>query len=115
MLWSIWSSLTTLAQDAGVPDLPPDAVKVISTETHQIGLSTTQTILSAIYAVVCVALIIAVLTRTTKSEGLSGSMMGPSESVFKGKKSVEDSVDTVTNFLAVAFLILSLFIAYAAT
>ena len=105
----MWTSFLTLAQQS-VPDIP--GVDVISVESTVVGLSTGQTILSVVYAIVSLALIIAVLTRTTKSEGLSGSMMGPSESVFRGKKSADETVDTVTNTLAWSWLLLSLVIAY---
>lgn len=105
------SYFLTLAQQNSLPDLPPN-VQIISNEAVNQGMSTGQTILSVIYALVAVGLIIAVLTRTTKSEGLSGSMMGPSESVFRGKKSAEDSIDIVTNVLAVSWLVLSLIVAY---
>ena len=77
--------LLTLAQQDSMPGLPPN-VEVVSSEVIQHGMSTSQTVLSIVYGLVAIGLIIAVLTRTTKSEGLSGSMMGPSESVFRGKK-----------------------------
>ncbi len=107
----MYNFFLTLAQQGGVPDLPP-GVEIIRDEAINQGMSTGQTILSVIYALVGIGLIIAVLTRTTKSEGLSGSMMGPSESVFRGKKTAEESIDIVTNVLAVSWLVLSLIVAY---
>lgn len=76
-------------------------------------MSPGQMLLTGIYIVVSVALIGVILSRTTKDEGLSGSMMGPSETIFRGKKSVEDKIDIVTNLLAVAFLILSLVVCFS--
>jgi preprotein translocase subunit SecG len=58
--------------------------------------------------IVSVGLIIAVLIQTTKSEGLSGTIGGSRETIFKGKKGAEELVEKITSFLAIAFLIFSL-------
>ncbi len=71
-----------------------------------------QIIFGLIYVTVCVLLILAILSRTTKNEGLSGSMMGGADTTFRGAKSTEDTVDTITNGVAVAFVVLSIALNY---
>ncbi len=93
-----WGSL--LAQQAGVAGR--------GNVSSSMGLM--QYVLVIIYFLVCAGLIAAVLSQTTKSEGLTGSMMGPSQPVFRGKKSWEDKLSTITNILAVAFLVLSMLV-----
>lgn len=78
------------------------------------GMTPAQYLFGFIYMLVCIALILAILTRTTKNEGLSGSMMGGSDSSasFRGAKSADDTVDTITNWVATAFIVLSLALNY---
>lgn len=66
------------------------------------------TILMSLQFVVSIGLIIAVLLQTTKSEGLTGTIGGSRETVFKGKKGAEEILEKVTSVLAVSFLISSL-------
>lgn len=61
-----------------------------------------------VYFLVCVGLVTSVLLQTTKSEGLSGIIGGSAQSVFKGKKGFEETLQEMTNYLAVAFVLLSL-------
>lgn len=65
------------------------------------------TILLVVYFLVCLGLVIAVLLQTTKSEGLSGIMGGSHQSVFKGKKGFEETLQEATNYLAVSFIVMS--------
>lgn len=88
-------------------------LQVVNVTESVVGYSAGQKVVAVVYVLVCIALMVAIVTRTTKSEGLSGSMMGPSESSFRGKKSADDTIDTVTNVLAIGFLLLSLFMSYA--
>ena len=88
-------------------------LQVVNVTESTLGYSVGQKAVAVIYVLICVSLMIAIVTRTTKSEGLSGSMMGPSESSFRGKKSADDTIDTVTNVLAMSFLVLSLVMSYA--
>lgn len=67
----------------------------------------------SLYFVICAALIVCVMFQTTKSEGLSGVIGGTaSSSLFKGKKSAEETLTMWTSRLAVAFLVFSFFIWY---
>jgi protein translocase SecG subunit len=70
-----------------------------------------QVLLLAIYFLVCVGLVGAVLMKTTKSEGLSGTIGGATQSVFRGSKGFEEKMDSITSYLAWAFLALSFIIA----
>lgn len=78
------------------------------------GHSVLQIIFGLVYVIVCILLIVAILSRTTKNEGLSGSMMGGADTstAFRGAKSTEDTVDTITNGVAVAFVVLSIALNY---
>ena len=62
-----------------------------------------------VYFIISACLVFTILSQTTKSEGLSGTLGGRSESVFKGKgvKSLEDKLEQITTGLAIAFLVLS--------
>ncbi len=98
-----WTSLLTLAQNN---------VEVVQVTEQALGHTGLQKVVGFLYVAVCIGLVIAILTRTTKSEGLSGSMMGPSETTFS-KKTSDDTIDIVTNVLAVGFLVMSLVMSYA--
>lgn len=77
------------------------------------SLATTLThgVLLFLYFVICAALIVCVMFQTTKSEGLSGVIGGSSSSsLFKGKKSAEETLTQWTGRLAVAFIVFSFFI-----
>ena len=66
-------------------------------------------VLMVIYLLVCLGLTAAVLSQTSKNEGLGGTLGGGgSQSVFQGKKSVEEKLGTITNVLAVSFIVLSM-------
>ncbi len=62
-------------------------------------------ILQLIYFVICLGLIAAVMSQTTKSEGLTGMMGGATQSIFRGKKSFEEKIHTITTWLAGTFII----------
>jgi len=127
-MWSFLSHLLILAQAAPTalplasPALPPAAtpagpplitpVQAAGASTHLGGV--TLYILLGVYFLICIALVAAILSQTTKSEGLSGTIGGGApQSVFRGKKGVEEQLQAITNYLAIAFLILSIVIAFA--
>ena len=101
------SLISLLAQTPAAPVSAPVAAAATST-----GLGPVQIVFVLVYIVVCVLLILAILSRTTKNEGLSGSMMGGSETTFRGAKSTDDTVDTITNGVAAAFVVLSIALNY---
>lgn len=58
------------------------------------------------------ALIGIVMSQSTKSEGLSGTIGGKAESVFQGKPGIEEKLDEVTKWCAWGFLVTSAILAY---
>jgi protein translocase SecG subunit len=69
-----------------------------------------------VYSCVCLAMIGAILLKTPKNDGLGGMMGGgggaePSSS-FKGAKSKDDTIDTITNWIAGAFVFMSIGLNY---
>jgi protein translocase SecG subunit len=95
-----------LAQDA-----TPAAPAGVAEETFNgatSGLSTPQSVMLFFYAIVCVALVCCVTAQTSKSEGLMQQMMGGGTSPYKGKKSVDDTLASATNWAAFFFIGLSI-------
>lgn len=58
-------------------------------------------------------LIFIVMSQATKSEGLSGTIGGKSESAFQGKPGLEDRIAEITKWSAWTFLIVSLIVMIA--
>jgi protein translocase SecG subunit len=102
------SFLSILAQVPGATEVPLEAATPVAA-----GMTATQYIFGFVYMGVCLFLILAILSRTTKNEGLSGSMMGGSDTSFRGAKSTDDTIDTITNGVAAAFVFLSIALNYA--
>jgi preprotein translocase subunit SecG len=63
---------------------------------------------------VSVALIICVVSQTTKHEGLGGTIGGRSSTSFRGRPGVEEQLSRITMYLAIAFMVLS-FLSFLAT
>lgn len=91
---------------------PAATAPVAAATSTSAGMTGLQIVFGLVYMVVCLVLILAILSRTTKNEGLSGSMMGGSETSFRGAKSTDDTVDTITNGVAAAFVVLSIALNY---
>ena len=58
------------------------------------------------------ALIAIVMSQATKSEGLSGTIGGKSESAFQGKPGFEDRLADITKWSAISFMVVSAIVAY---
>jgi protein translocase SecG subunit len=72
-----------------------------------------QYIFGFIYSCVCIAMITAILMKTPKNDGLGGMMGGGGDTAsFKGAKSADDTIDTITNWIAVAFVAMSIGLNY---
>jgi protein translocase SecG subunit len=56
--------------------------------------------------VVSVGLVICVISQTTKHEGL-GVMGGSTQASFRGRPGLEDRLQQITMYLAVAFMVMS--------
>ena len=77
------------------------------------GSTVLQVAFGAVYSLVCLALIAAILMKTPKNDGLGGMMGGGGEAAtFKGAKSKDDTIDTITNWIAVAFVLMSIGLNY---
>ena len=57
-------------------------------------------------------LIAVVMSQSTKSEGLSGTIGGKSESAFQGKPGLDDKLEELTKWAAIAFMVMSAVVAY---
>lgn len=69
-------------------------------------------ILMVIQILTAVALIAVVMSQTTKSEGLSGTIGGKAESAFRGKPGSEERLASLTKWAAGTFMVTSAFVAY---
>lgn len=58
------------------------------------------------------ALIGIVMSQATKSEGLSGTIGGKSESAFQGKPGLEDRLAEITKWAAIFFMVTSAIVTY---
>ncbi len=59
-----------------------------------------------------VALIAIVMSQATKSEGLTGTIGGKSESAFQGKPGIEERLGEITKWSAITFMVMSAIVAY---
>lgn len=69
-------------------------------------------ILMFIQIIAAIALIAVVMSQTTKSEGLSGTIGGKTESAFRGKPGSEERLASLTKWAAGTFMVTSAFVAY---
>ena len=67
-------------------------------------------VVMVIYAVVCIALTVIVLMQEGKQAGLTGSISGAADTYWGKNKgrSMEGTLEKITKFLAIGFIILSL-------
>lgn len=72
-----------------------------------------QVILLILQALVSIALVIIVVSQTTKNEGLTGSIGGQVSSNFKGKPGFEERLQSWTRMLAVAWMVISILVGIA--
>ena len=84
--------------------------QVETTAINNNQLSTFMLIIVGLFFIISALLVTTILSQTSKSEGLSGTLGGRSEATFKGKgvsKSIEDKLDQITTGLAIAFLVIA--------
>ena len=55
-------------------------------------------------------LIVLVISQTTKSEGLTGTIGGKASSTFRGKPGIDDKLAQLTTWSAVMFMITSILV-----
>lgn len=78
-------------------------------ETQQSGvMGPAQYLFGAVYVIICILMILSILAKTPKNDGLGGLTGGGGDTSFKGSKSQDDQIDTVTNWIAIAFLVMSI-------
>lgn len=69
--------------------------------------------LTIVEVLIAIAMIAAVLLQSGTSAGLSGSIAGGAETLFGGKKKgLDELLSKITCWLAVAFLVVSLILAF---
>ena len=78
--------------------------------TQSVTINPFMMLVLVVFFIISALLVTTILSQTSKSEGLSGTLGGRSESVFKGKgsaKSLDEKLEQITTILAVGFLILA--------
>ena len=58
------------------------------------------------------ALIAIIMSQATKSEGLSGTIGGKTESAFQGKPGFDERLGEITKWAAVFFMVTSAIVSY---
>ena len=53
-----------------------------------------------------------VMSQTTKSEGLTGTIGGKAQSTFRGKPGLDDKLNLLTKYAAVGWMVTSALVAY---
>lgn len=71
-----------------------------------------KSIFVALQMLSAIALIAIVMSQATKSEGLSGTIGGKSESAFQGKPGFEERLSEITKWAAISFMVISAIMAY---
>lgn len=77
-------------------------------QAESAAMGPVQYIFGFVYSCVCLAMIAAILMKTPKNDGLGGMMGGGDSASFKGAKSKDDTIDTVTNWIAITFIAMSI-------
>lgn len=68
--------------------------------------------LTVLWMLSAVGLIVLVMSQTTKSEGLSGTIGGKASSSFRGKPGIDDKLAKLTKWCAIAFMVASALVYY---
>lgn len=70
-----------------------------------------KSVLVIVQMLIAMALLFFVMSQATKSEGLTGTIGGKSESVFRGKPGAEDKWQEYTKWSAISFMVISFILA----
>ena len=70
-------------------------------------MSVIQIILTVFQLLSAAALIILVMSQTTKSEGLTGTIGGKMSSSFRGKPGADEKLSLFTKYSAISFMVLT--------
>ena len=71
-----------------------------------------QIILTVFQLLSALALIILVMSQTTKSEGLTGTIGGKMSSSFRGKPGADEKLSLFTKYSAISFMVLTALVSY---
>lgn len=66
------------------------------------------TLVQYLFIAAAVGLIILMSVQTTKTEGLSGTIGGRMETMYRGRIGLEQQLTRLTTFVAVSFVVLSI-------
>lgn len=65
---------------------------------------------SVLQVLSALTLIVLVISQTTKSEGLTGTIGGKASSSFRGKPGIDDKLAQFTTYSAVTFMVTSILV-----
>lgn len=68
-------------------------------------MSVLMTMITVVQILSAVVLITLVMSQTTKSEGLTGTIGGKMSASFRGKPGLEDRLGSLTKLSAIAFMV----------
>lgn len=69
-------------------------------------------LLSVLQVLAAIVLVVIVMSQTTKHEGLGGAIGGKAQSSFRGRAGLEQQLQRLTMYAAIAFFVISLMVAY---
>ncbi len=72
-----------------------------------------QGILLVLQGLISLALVLIVMSQTTKNEGLTGTIGGNVSANFKGKPGFEEMLQTYTRYLGIAWFAISILVGIA--
>ena len=67
-----------------------------------------QIILLVLQALISIALVLLVMSQTTKNEGLTGTIGGNVSANFKGKPGFAEQLQTYTRYVGIAWFVVSI-------
>lgn len=107
----VWSFFAQAPVDVNVAASPSAAPATSGFDFSSMGIL--RWLLMSVYLLVCFGLIVVVLNKNTKNDGLAGMLGGgggAAQSSYHGKLSFEDRLDMASNYLAVSFIVLSMLV-----
>ncbi|MGI4790910.1 MAG: preprotein translocase subunit SecG [Janthinobacterium lividum] len=72
-----------------------------------------QVILLILQALISIALVLLVMSQTTKNEGLTGTIGGNVSANFKGKPGFEERLQNYTRYIGIAWFVVSILVGVA--
>ena len=72
-----------------------------------------QIILLVLQALISIALVLLVMSQTTKNEGLTGTIGGNVSANFKGKPGFEERLQNYTRYVGISWFVVSILVGIA--